>query len=308
MKTDARIEHLLKYDSRLDFIRDRVKKIVKRFSHGLYLHGPGGISKSYTVIEALQAEGLKKDEHWTLLNGQITACGLFEQICRTPDNIILFEDCENFITVPTVCTLLRSALHSQAGYPRRVSWTTKSVRKNQIDYVDFNGSFIFNMNRPIEKSPALNAMKTRMFVLELSPTLEELEAKAWDIASQGHNTMKGILSSDECNVVCEFFIDVCKRYFKPLNFRELVNAFDEYLWFKSGDSKFDWKSAVESSLAGEVICMTRDQMNERKIQIAVAIHSREDLKAMEKPALFSIEAKSSQSVYYRCLSKAGIKR
>ena len=45
---------LLKMESKLEHIRVAVRGVVKEFHTGLFFHGEGGTSKSYTVVNELQ--------------------------------------------------------------------------------------------------------------------------------------------------------------------------------------------------------------------------------------------------------------
>src|SRR4051812_30873638 len=49
--------HLEQYEGKLQLVRDYVRGVALGYSAGFYLHGAGGISKSFTVLGELERLG-----------------------------------------------------------------------------------------------------------------------------------------------------------------------------------------------------------------------------------------------------------
>jgi len=66
-------------------IKDRVRGVVHGHSHGFYLHGRPGTSKTYMVRTTLERLGVG----YTYSNGHLTPIGLFELLDENRDRIIV---------------------------------------------------------------------------------------------------------------------------------------------------------------------------------------------------------------------------
>ena len=95
-------------EAKLDHIRDTVRGVVKTFHTGLFLHGEGGTSKSYTVLKELQALRAK----YVLHNTRLTGRGLVDALKRAPTDIHVIEDAETLLDDKKSFGVLRSALWS----------------------------------------------------------------------------------------------------------------------------------------------------------------------------------------------------
>ena len=74
------------------------------FSNGFFLHGTGGIAKSYTVLNELQRLGVD----FKLFNSRMSGRGLFEALAEYPKASTSLEDMERVVKDKDAQGILRS--------------------------------------------------------------------------------------------------------------------------------------------------------------------------------------------------------
>src|SRR5262245_50774172 len=74
--------HLAAFEKKLQMVRDRTAAVARGYSTGFFLHGSGGMSKSFTVLKTLRE--LKAD--YKLFNSRMTGRGLYNALERFPDS------------------------------------------------------------------------------------------------------------------------------------------------------------------------------------------------------------------------------
>src|SRR4051794_29818360 len=75
-------------EEKMNLVRARVRSVAFGRTPGLFVHGTGGIGKSYTVLGEL--DRLKAE--YRLHNGQMTGRGLYEALAEAPDAVHVLED------------------------------------------------------------------------------------------------------------------------------------------------------------------------------------------------------------------------
>src|SRR5437868_6969407 len=121
-------EALARLKKKQSLVCDHITAVAKRYKTGLYLYGPGGMGKSYTVLQHLK----HLDVTYQLCNSRMTAKGLFETLEKARDAIHVLEDMERLTKDPDAQGVLRSALWAQPGHDRVVTWTTAKDGKQQF--------------------------------------------------------------------------------------------------------------------------------------------------------------------------------
>ena len=66
-------ENLARLEQKLQLVRDRTTAVARGYSTGLFLHGSGGIGKSYTVLNEL----VRLQANFKLFNSRMTGRGLY---------------------------------------------------------------------------------------------------------------------------------------------------------------------------------------------------------------------------------------
>jgi hypothetical protein len=159
---------LANLESKLQDVRDFVNGIVNKYHAGLYLYGAGGMGKSHCVLSHLDRIGAD----YRLFNSRMTAKGLCLALERSPDALHVLEDMERITKDADAQGVLRSALWSQPGKPRVVTWTTA---KETINF-EFRGGLVLISNVPLAEMAELKALATRISVVELTVADSELVA------------------------------------------------------------------------------------------------------------------------------------
>ena len=167
--TDGDKAHLISLEKKLHLVRDPVTAVVRGYKTGYYLYGAGGVGKSFAVLRHLES----LDVAYQLYNSRMTAKGLFLTLAQSPDAVHVLEDMERLTKDPDAQGVLRSALWSQPGHDRVVTWTTA---KDGPQRFAFNGGLILISNRPLADLPELRALATRIEVHRLEVTDAELMA------------------------------------------------------------------------------------------------------------------------------------
>src|SRR6185312_729738 len=97
----------------------------------------------------------------------MTAKGLFLAMKHSPDAVHVLEDMERLTKDADAQGVLRSALWTQPGHDRVVTWTTATEGSQRFI---FRGGLILISNRPLANMPELLALATRIEVHQLEVT------------------------------------------------------------------------------------------------------------------------------------------
>ena len=227
---------------KLQLLSDLVIAVIMRFKYGLFLYGGGGIGKSFNVLRILK----EHETPYQLFNGRMTPKGLFLALARAPDAIHVLEDMERLTKDPDAQGVLRSALWSQPGHDRVVTWTTATDGAQRFT---FRGGLILISNRPLADLPELRALATRIEVHRLEVTEAELTAQMRHLASQGYQQDgKAVLGPEECRQVTEYLLRECRTAGCPLDLRLQQKSFQTYLQWRNEYCHCDWRDLVAVSV------------------------------------------------------------
>jgi len=164
----------------LDKITDACARNVVR---GLVVTGPPGIGKSFGVEKQLEAANMfrtmaGKDPKYEVVSGGVSSIGLYQKLYynRSPENVLVFDDCDGILFDEESLNLLKAALNS--GDKRRICWNKESrvlTVEDIPEAFDFEGSIIFLSNIDFERTIAkgsrianhLEAIMSRCHYLDL---------------------------------------------------------------------------------------------------------------------------------------------
>jgi hypothetical protein len=235
-------QFLARYQRKLQLVRDRTAGVVLGYYTGFILHGPGGVSKSYTVMQSLE----EMQANYRLSNSRLTGRGLFDNLRTYPDSIHLIEDAEQMLSDRHSVGVLRAALwglcpRGDQGMQER--WVTWSAHRANAEF-PFTGGIILISNRPLLDQPELLALKTRVPCMHLQPSNNELRALMRQVALAGFRHDSRAMTVPECVEVCEFIITASLSLHRPLDMRLLINCFCDYLQWREGEAGVHWQDAV----------------------------------------------------------------
>jgi hypothetical protein len=241
-------------EKKFQVVRDHVTAVAKGYKSGYFLYGNGGVGKSFTVFCHLR----KLDAPHQLYNSRMTAKGLFLALARAPDAVLVLEDMERLTKDPDAQGVLRSALWSQPGQERVITWTTASDGAQRFV---FRGGLVMISNRPLADLPELRALATRIEVHRLEVSDAELTAMMRHLASLGYRVgEKVVIGPEECLKVTEHLLSECRKAGCPLDLRLQQKSFQTYLQWEADWSASHWEDLVAHSVR-EATCHFRHELN-----------------------------------------------
>lgn len=233
-------EALRNLESKQQVIREAVKQLYYGYDTGLFIWGEGGTGKSFVAEQTLK----ELNATYRLHNSRMTARGLVDELEKSPRSLHWIEDAETLLEDKKTFGVLRSACWSQSKErpaKRLVTWT---AFKTRIEFI-FTGSIlvISNVNMA-DESPEIRAIKTRVKVLHVDVTNDELLAMMKQICQDGYVLSPDSMTPEECwEVACFIYSNLPDDYAKMgtdgqpgknLDLRILKHGFHDFLSYKNG--------------------------------------------------------------------------
>lgn len=155
-------------NERFGYFFELAKMVLTGKSKSLFVSGPGGLGKSYTLDQVVQYLGFTEDNEYIKIKGHTAAFALYKELEQHKDKVIVFDDCDDAFKDSTSANILKAILDS---YPRRrVSWLSKA--NSGSTYFDFTGSCIFLSNIPKDK--VADSILSRSLIIDLYMTPKEV--------------------------------------------------------------------------------------------------------------------------------------
>lgn len=287
-------------EGKLSLIRDGVRGIAKEFHTGLVLHGEGGTSKSYTVLDELQKLKTKYVYH----NTRLTARGLVDMLEKYKNDIHLIEDAETLLDDKKSFGVLRSALWSQCKQKPPIRDITWTAFKTTIRF-QFTGGIIIISNVNLADSiPEIRAIKTRINVLGIDVSNDEIRALMKQICLDGYRYGDDYLTPDECWEVCVRIVERLAILQRALDLRLLMNGFRDFLQWRTDNSRNHWHNLLESRMQQKPVFKykSRAEIKADEARIAADIYTR-GLSTAKAVALWKEKTGLDQAAYYRALKR-----
>ena len=174
-------------NTRFSFLEQMVSMVADGTTASCVITGEGGLGKSYTVIKALENNGLKNitdlaefqvgtllnlKKSYRIIKGFSTAKGLYRTLFESNGMTIVFDDCDSILKDDVARNLLKGALDSYSK--RYISWMADMRDEDLPKTFEFTGRVIFVSNMPLEKID--QAIRTRCMVVDLSMSeLQKIE-------------------------------------------------------------------------------------------------------------------------------------
>lgn len=184
-------------DTRFDFVHDVVTMVATKKTPSVIITGEGGLGKSYSVVKALKAAGLKdmteviaesdigsvivSEKCFTIFKGYSTAKALYRTLYENRNSTIVFDDCDSILKDSDALNVLKGALDS---FDKRIiSWNSEIKDDSIPRMFQFKGSIVFISNMSPEKLD--QALKSRSMCIDLGMTMDQkLERMATIIKSE----------------------------------------------------------------------------------------------------------------------------
>jgi len=238
----------------LDKITDACARNVIR---GLVVSGPPGIGKSFGVEKQLTAANMfrtlaGKDPKFEVVSGGVSSIGLYQKLYynRTPEQVLVFDDCDGVLFDEECLNLLKAALNS--GDKRRICWNKESrtlAVEDIPEVFDFEGSIIFLSNVDFERTIAkgsriaahLEAIMSRCHYLDLEiGSMRDKLLRIKQIVRDGMLTPYNFTKKQEKDVL-DFVTDNAE-YLREVSLRMVKKIAD----FVKADPK-DWMEMAEAT-------------------------------------------------------------
>jgi hypothetical protein len=221
--TTAKVTSEFGVNERFGFIERFVKMVAKGVSNSLIVSGPGGLGKTYSVINTLNKMGKTEmgigdvDGDYVVFRGYSTAKAMYRELYENNGKIIIFDDTDSVLKDVIATNILKAALDS---YDKRViSWGAEFKGEDDLpNKFEFVGRVIFISNLSIDKLP--QAVVSRSLKCDVSmTTAEKVERIEYVVMS---DSFSGNFD-DEVKVDVVNFIKEHADRFTDLNIRSALN-------------------------------------------------------------------------------------
>ena len=168
-------------NDRFTFTEQLVGMVATGQTASAIITGEGGLGKTYTVIKALKAAGMRDiteldvgdivpdRSSYRIVKGFSTAKGLFKILYENRNSILVFDDCDSILRDPDALNILKGALDS---YDKRiVTWNTSFNDDGLPRMFEFKGGIVFVSNR--DPSKIDQAVRSRSMNVDLAMTTDQ---------------------------------------------------------------------------------------------------------------------------------------
>ena len=160
-------------NQRFGFLGDLASMVVNNITPSLLVVGEGGLGKTHSVTQAIEAGGLEPFEY-VFFKGYSTARGLYNALYDNNGKLIVFDDCDSVLEDKAAVNILKSALDSYEK--RTISWMAKMNKSDEYpQQFDFTGRVIFVSNKSKDKID--EAVLTRSLTVDLTMTPDDKVAR-----------------------------------------------------------------------------------------------------------------------------------
>lgn len=239
-------------NERFGFVSDMVTMLAKGDQASVVITGPGGLGKTFNVLNALQSQGLRdvsllealevgaviSKKSFRVIKGYSTPKGLYRTLYENRDGIVVFDDCDSVLKDPVSLNLLKGALDSYSK--RIISWRADIRDEDLPTTFEFRGRVVFISN--LSSAHLDQAILTRSMVVDLSMTSQQkVERMYWlleqsDFMPEFDKTVK----KDAMGL-----IDNLKDSVKELSLRTLIQV--TKIRNSAGSN---WKNLAEYTICG----------------------------------------------------------
>jgi len=220
-------------NERFGFVQNVVEMVATKQTPSVIITGEGGLGKSFTVIKALEAAGLKDmtqvmaesdigavimtSKCFSVIKGFSTAKALFRVLYENRNSVVVFDDCDSIQKDPDAVNILKGALDS---FDRRIVTWNSELRDTTLPRTfEFKGGIIFISNLTPDRLD--QALKTRSMCIDLSMTPDQkLERMEHIMREQDFLPAVSMKSKEEA-------FSIVKKYrfeAKEISLRTLIQA------------------------------------------------------------------------------------
>jgi hypothetical protein len=176
------------FETQIEHLTDLTKLVVSGASNALFVAGRGGIGKTYNVEKTLADLGYSDGKQYFKNTGSSSAAGLYRLFARYHDKILFFDDSDSTLDSQEARNLMKAATDTKAI--RKIVWSKAGGNVVEPDeyesmdelldagmiprYFNYTGKVIFISNLDPNKLDPDGALRTRAFLIDISPTEDEI--------------------------------------------------------------------------------------------------------------------------------------
>jgi hypothetical protein len=284
-------------------LADAIIEVGRGISHGVYVFGPPGTGKTYTVRTALEQAKIK----YHYQQGHANPMPLFLALQEFPNRIHVLDDTAEILRNRPGLEILKAALGLQHDLKRVVTYQHRTDRM----HVEFRGGIIAVSNEPSISTALRSRINCYYFDLtecEMDELMERIVSVTYKHPS-GH-----VLTSDQC-IVCLQEIRRIRdgiagegKHLR-LDLRHLTHhAYSTYLSEQLGVATTPWRERLEAALRQEITSSranTRAATIDDERQIVAGIMSKYPQRTDRGARLkeWKEQTGKSQAAMYRRLSE-----
>ena len=236
-------------NKRFEFVNKLVTMTGQKKAKSVIISGPGGLGKTYSVMEALTKAGLKDLSAITeydvgktfdtrkcfkFIKGYSTPKGLYRTLFENRNMTLVFDDCDSVLRDPVALNLLKSALDSFGK--RYISWNAETRGDDSLPTsFEFKGQIVFITNVSLDRLD--QAVRSRSMCIDLTMSAADKLERMEEIA-KSDKFLPDAKSSSKTDALT--FLKDRKDEISDLNLRSLIQVVNIA---DSGDA--DWKDLAK---------------------------------------------------------------
>ena len=240
-------------NERFGFVTDMVTMLANGAQASVVVTGPGGLGKSYTVAQALDANGFKDittlealeigarintTKSYRVIKGYSTPKGLYRLLYENKDGVLVFDDCDSVLKDPVSLNLLKGALDS---YSRRIiSWRADIRDEDLPTSFEFKGRVVFISN--LSSSQIDQAIITRSMAVDLSMSTKQ-KVERMRFIMESPDFMPGIDKQFKVDAIT--LVDLLQDKVKELSLRTLIQVTNI-----RANAGSNWRDLAEYTIVG----------------------------------------------------------
>ena len=236
-------------NKRFDFVDKLVSMVATKKAKSVIISGPGGLGKTYSVMESLTKAGLRdlsdlsslipgsafnSAKCFKFIKGYSTPKGLYRTLFENKYMTLVFDDCDSVLKDSVALNLLKSALDSFGK--RYISWNAETRGDDSLPTsFEFKGQIVFITNVPLDRLD--QAVRSRSMCIDLTMSAQDKLERMEEIAKSDKFLPDAKPSS---KVDALEFLKAKKDEISDLNLRSLIQVVNIA---DSGDK--DWRDLAK---------------------------------------------------------------